>query len=238
MVRVTGESAAAAVLDAVAAEPKSALCIADAKATAGAAATAVTAETAAAEHVTLRQTTEGGKGEEKTGKEGGTSTAGIVGAVPIMVCDVRGARGSKLDHTGKRVRASVIRGLVSVLTPWEHSRRSQRAGLLVLGNILGNVLEAAEGEGGGDVGRDDARLLVSQCAVELENGLTATASAGAGDGSDGEVDAPECDRRVRSAKQHFFVHREYRQQNNIFSTECCAYKARRVSKRTVWLRSG
>ncbi|CAM9347356.1 unnamed protein product, partial [Laminaria digitata] len=56
-------------------------------------------------------------------------------------------------------RGSVMRGLVKALMPWEHSRRSQRAALLVLGNILGNVLQETTA---GDVGdlRDsgDARL--------------------------------------------------------------------------------
>lgn len=39
------------------------------------------------------------------------------------------------------VRHSVIGGLVAALMPWEHSKRSQQAALLVLGNIIENDLE-------------------------------------------------------------------------------------------------
>lgn len=52
-------------------------------------------------------------------------------------------------------RASIIQGLVRVLTPWEHSRKTQRAALLVLGNVAENVLDGSSPS----VARDCRRYL-------------------------------------------------------------------------------
>lgn len=65
---------------------------------------------------------------------------------------------------GDANRARVVHGLVGILRPWEHSRRSQQAALLVLGNIL----EAAEESG-------DGRLLL-ECSSSLEEGLSRVAA--------------------------------------------------------------
>ncbi|CAN0222527.1 unnamed protein product, partial [Ectocarpus fasciculatus] len=74
------------------------------------------------------------------------------------------------------IRGRVIRGLVSALTPWEHSRRSQRAALLVLGNVLENAIEEDAGAVGGVKSADGARSSASEsCAVELDRGLAALA---------------------------------------------------------------
>lgn len=73
------------------------------------------------------------------------------------------------------VRGKIIRGLVGVMEPWEHARRSQRAALLVLGNVLDNVLEAAEEEAGKS---GQTPRLVFECAVELESGLMRCSPAG------------------------------------------------------------
>lgn len=76
--------------------------------------------------------------------------------------------------TRSEKRGSVIRGLIAVLEPWEHSRRVQRAALLVLGNVFGNALEedsemnaAAGGSGAAEA-----------CAVEIDQGLKASRTGG------------------------------------------------------------
>lgn len=51
-----------------------------------------------------------------------------------------GAR--EMDVRTEAVPRNVIRGLVATLMPWEHSKNSQEAALLVLGNILDNALES------------------------------------------------------------------------------------------------
>lgn len=48
-----------------------------------------------------------------------------------------------MDASTGAVLCSVIQGLVATLMPWEHSKNSQEAALLVLGNILDNALENA-----------------------------------------------------------------------------------------------
>lgn len=70
---------------------------------------------------------------------------------------------------GARVRASIVRGLAGALQPWEHSRTSQQAALLVLGNIL----EAAED--GGD------SPVLRECKAALEDALGDRASVGDGE---------------------------------------------------------
>lgn len=79
------------------------------------------------------------------------------------------------------MRGRVIRGLVSVLTPWEHSRRSQRAALLVLGNVLENSIEEDAGAVGGVKSTEGARSASESCAVELDRGLAALAAGGTGE---------------------------------------------------------
>lgn len=79
------------------------------------------------------------------------------------------------------MRGQVIRGLVSALTPWEHSRRSQRAALLVLGNILENAIEEDAGAIGGVKSTEGARSASESCAVELDRGLAALAAGGTGE---------------------------------------------------------
>ncbi|CAN0558820.1 unnamed protein product, partial [Ectocarpus sp. 12 AP-2014] len=73
------------------------------------------------------------------------------------------------------MRGRVIRGLVSALTPWEHSRHSQRAALLVLGNILENAIEEEAGAVGGVKSTEGARSASESCVVELDRGLAALA---------------------------------------------------------------
>lgn len=89
----------------------------------------------------------------------------------------------------------MIRGLVKILTPWEHSRRSQRAALLVLGNILGNALqETTKGDSGG-VG--DAQLSeYCMCSKELRSAVTARSFEGEGEG-EAKAELSEQDRREK-----------------------------------------
>ena len=101
------------------------------------------------------------------GKKGGTSTTleTIVGRTTYGNAAVNGSRDSinsggsstkvgiaNVASAAGSARGSVLRGLVKSLMPWEHSRRSQRAALLVLGNILGNALQETTGGDVGDFG--------------------------------------------------------------------------------------
>lgn len=88
------------------------------------------------------------------------------------------------------VRQRVIRGLVKTLVPWEHSRRSQRAALLVLGNVLGNVVDGVENKVG-----QDSQLLVRRCAIELDQGLS-----GGGDLSEGVQEEEEDEQEEQRSK--------------------------------------
>ena len=77
----------------------------------------------------------------------------------------------------RRRRGSVVGGLVAALVPWEHSRRIQRAALLVLGNVLGNALEEDSEEGVGE----EARCPSEYCAVELRKSLVSWDAGGEGE---------------------------------------------------------
>lgn len=70
------------------------------------------------------------------------------------------------------VRDGIIRGLVRALVPWEHSRRSQEAALIV----LGNVLESAE-----DCG--DPRVRHA-CVMGLEDELVVITGSAEGEEED------------------------------------------------------
>lgn len=72
------------------------------------------------------------------------------------------------------VRGSVIRGLVRILEPWEHTRRTQKAALLVLGNVLENVLEVAAGGSGAE----QVSALVRETVWGLEEEVEAGDSGG------------------------------------------------------------
>lgn len=89
-------------------------------------------------------------------------------SMALATTNVKSLRGGSVGSGAVEggVRQKVIRGLVKALVPWEHSRRSQRAALLVLGNVLGNVVDGVENEVG-----QDSQLLVRRCAIELDQGL-------------------------------------------------------------------
>ncbi|CAM9705724.1 unnamed protein product [Ectocarpus sp. 8 AP-2014] len=102
------------------------------------------------------------------------------------------------------MRRRVIRGLVSALTPWEHSRRSQRAALLVLGNILENAIEEDAGAVGGVKSTEGGRSASESCAVELDRGLAAFAAGGAGEwAEDGERDPAAAVGRLGKNRREF-----------------------------------
>ncbi|CAB1100716.1 unnamed protein product [Ectocarpus sp. CCAP 1310/34] len=102
------------------------------------------------------------------------------------------------------MRGRVIRGLVSALTPWEHSRHSQRAALLVLGNILENAIEEDAGAVGGVKSPEGARRASESCAVELDRGLAALAAGGTGEwAEDDERDPAAAVRRVGKSRREF-----------------------------------
>ena len=110
---------------------------------------------------------------------------------------------SSAANAAPSARESVLRGLVKALMPWEHSRRPQRAALLVLGNILGNAPPETRGGGVGHLG--GAQLSeYSKCAAELRRAVTAQSfeggggwgEAGGGEGG-GEGGLSECDRYER-----------------------------------------
>lgn len=103
-------------------------------------------------------------------------------------------------------RGAVIRGLVAALVPWEHSRRTQRAALLVLGNVLGNALdEDPEGYSGGveDAGDESEALSASEaCASEMDRALAAWDAGGEGGWGteDGEEEGAEEEAGASAAK--------------------------------------
>ncbi|CAN0053376.1 unnamed protein product [Ectocarpus sp. 4 AP-2014] len=102
------------------------------------------------------------------------------------------------------MRGRVIRGLVSALTPWEHSRRSQRAALLVLGNIFENAIDEDAGAVGGVKSTEGARSASESCAVELDRGVAALAAGGAGEwAEDDERDPAAAVGRVGKNRREF-----------------------------------
>ncbi|CAN0304046.1 unnamed protein product [Ectocarpus sp. 6 AP-2014] len=120
-------------------------------------------------------------------------------------CEVQPETSKTRPSLGRgEMRGRVIRGLVSALTPWEHSRRSQKAALLVLGNILENAIEEDAGAVGGVKSTEGARSASESCAVELDRGLAALAAGGAGEwAEDGERDPAAAVERVGKNRREF-----------------------------------
>lgn len=90
-------------------------------------------------------------------------------------------------------RGSVIRGMVAALVPWEHSRQTQRAALLVLGNVLDNCLDEgpdAPSEGVKD-GKYADRSASESCAEDLDKALVTSATGGQGEWANEEEQEQE-----------------------------------------------
>lgn len=144
-----------------------------------------------------------GEPRERTDSSGGRAGGVPCNMVLVTTTDVkslrRGSVGSGAVEGG--VRQRVIRGLVKALAPWEHSRRSQRAALLVLGNVLENVVEREEHE----IARDSP-VLVRQCAIELDKGLLGGGnSSGGQDEEEEEEEEPQEDQRIESGPRGRWV---------------------------------
>lgn len=118
--------------------------------------------------------------------------------------------GYRSEAASRTVHHSVIRGLVAVLMPWEHSKRSQQAALLVLGNMIENDLEndlEKDLQSNPEHGPDDAKEIAGSvvdvrgdgdetpaawgsrgCVEALADALAAQSFVGTEDGGDDAVD--------------------------------------------------
>lgn len=100
---------------------------------------------------------------------------------------VEGATRTKLQAICRNeVRGSVLRGLVAALVPWEHSRQTQRAALLVLGNVLENAFDEVPDATSDAMnnGRGAHRNVSGSCAADLDKALAALATEGPGEWAD------------------------------------------------------
>eukprot|EP00752_Nemacystus_decipiens_P017807 g15965.t1 len=156
---------------------------------------------------TKRRKVEEREGAEQRGEEGSVKASHNGEAASTAAAGAAGPACRRKERRGR-----VIRGLVATLVPWEHSRRIQRAALLVLGNVLGNVLEDdpatdPRGFSGGEGGDGEARCSSESCARELDKSLVTWDAGGEGEWGGGgkEKDGKEAvgAERLANARHKF-----------------------------------